>query len=77
MVTMRRRKAVTRFSILGVILFGGFMLVGTLLLGHMRPMWMELDYVLPCAGGGLLVGVLLGLMTGRGTADEAGPPSFQ
>ena len=77
MVAMQRRKAIPTFSIAGALLFGGFMLIGTLLLGHMRPMWMELDYVLPCAGGGLLVGVLLGLMIGRGTSDEAGPPSFR
>ncbi len=47
------------------------MLVGAILLGHIRPTWMELDYVLPCAGGGLFFGALLGLITGRGTTDEA------
>lgn len=62
---MQRSKAITGYSIAGGVVFGGFMLVGSVLLGHMRPMWMELDYTLPCAFLGLLVGGLLGFIIGK------------
>jgi hypothetical protein len=65
MVSMQRSKAVTGFSIAGGVVFGGFMVVGSILLGHVRPMWMELNYTLPCALLGLLVGGLLGFIIGK------------
>jgi hypothetical protein len=65
MLAMQRSKAIAGFSLAGAVVFGGFMLVGTILLGHVRPMWMELDYTLPCGALGLLVGGLLGLIFGR------------
>jgi len=37
------------------------MFAGTLGLGHLRPIWMELGYVMPAAGIGLLLGAILGL----------------
>jgi hypothetical protein len=62
------RKDVRRFrnvgcgSIAGGLLFGAFMLIGTLLLGHVRPMWMEFDYTLPFCLIGLALGAAAGLI---------------
>jgi hypothetical protein len=61
---MRWLKLVLGYSLAAAVVFGGFMLAGTLLLGHVRPMWMELDYVPASAGLGLLVGALVGLVAG-------------
>ena len=44
------------------VLLGGFMFMGTLLLGHVRPSWMEFDYTLPWALIGLAVGAASGLV---------------
>jgi prolipoprotein diacylglyceryltransferase len=62
---MQRSKAITGFSIAGAVVFGGFMLVGTILLGHMRQMWMELDHTLPCTLLGLFVGGWVGFVIGK------------
>ena len=49
------------FSIAGAVSSGAIMLAGTLILGHTRPMWMEIDYTLPAALVGLLIGAILGV----------------
>jgi hypothetical protein len=54
--------ATIRLSVAGLVVSGGFMFLGTLLLGHIRPMWMEFDYTLPSALVALLVGSVLGLI---------------
>ena len=36
------------------------MFCGTVMLGHMRPMWMELSYTLPAVGAGVLLGGVIG-----------------
>jgi hypothetical protein len=64
---MQQVKAIAVFSLAGAGLFGAFMLVGTMLLGHIRPMWMEVSYSLPCAAAGLFIGALLGLVLAKPT----------
>lgn len=53
----------------GAMLLGAPMLVGTLILGHMRPMWMEVAYALPAAIVGLLLGAGLGLALEFGSVE--------
>ena len=59
---MKRFGILVCMSVGGAVLFGGFMLFGTLLLGHVRPGWMELDYTFSWALIGLSVGAAAGLI---------------
>jgi hypothetical protein len=52
-------------SIAGGILFAAFMLIGTLLLGHVRPRWMEFDYTFPSFLIGLALGAGAGIIVDR------------
>ncbi len=61
MTLLNKVNVIVRFALAGAFLFGGFMFVGTLLLGHTRPMWMEFEYAPRYALYGASVGGLLGL----------------
>jgi hypothetical protein len=65
---MRQFQATGCLAFAGAILAGGMMAAGTLLLGHARPMWMELENSGLCA--------LVGFIAGAGTGLVLGPPSF-
>ena len=44
----------------GAVLCGGFMGCGTLVLGHVRPMWMEFDYAPRWGFYGFVAGAIVG-----------------
>lgn len=52
------------FALMGAALFGGSAIIGTTWLGHIRPMWMELDSSFALAKKGAIVGVLAGFAAG-------------
>lgn len=60
-------------ALAGALLLGGFMFVGTLLLGHVRPMWMEFGYAPRYALYGLAAGGVLGFAVDfwRASASKA------
>jgi hypothetical protein len=60
------------FSLAGATPPAALMLVGTLLLGHTRPPWMELSYALPAGVVGLLVGSILGIAAELNWVNTAG-----
>ncbi len=51
-------------AIAGALSAGGLMLATIFVLGHARPMWMELSDVLPAAVAGLFVGGAAGVLLG-------------
>jgi hypothetical protein len=51
-------------AIAGALSAGGLMLGTIFILGQVRPIWMELDDVLPAAIVGLLIGGVLGVLLG-------------
>ncbi len=59
---MRQFQATGCLAVVGAILAGGMMAGGTLLLGHARPMWMELDRTGSYALAGFVVGAGIGLV---------------
>jgi hypothetical protein len=60
---MRRFGIVIAFALLGAVLLGAFMFFATLVLGHVRPMWMDFDRTGHFALLGLAVGALAGVAT--------------
>ncbi|MGI4830870.1 MAG: hypothetical protein ACRYFU_22175 [Janthinobacterium lividum] len=64
MMSLNKVKIIVYFAIAGAFLLGGFMFIGTLLLGHMRPMWMEFHYAPHYALYGLVGGGVLGWLIG-------------
>jgi len=52
------------FALIGGALFGGSAIIGTDVLGHMRPMWMELDSSFILAERGAVFGAFVGLCAG-------------
>lgn len=61
MILLSKLKFTIGLAVAGALLLGGFMFVGTLLLGHVRPMWMEFEYAPRYALYGLAAGGVLGL----------------
>jgi hypothetical protein len=61
MISSEKLKVTVCLAGTGAFLLGGFMFVGTLLLGHARPMWMEFEYAPHYALYGLVAGGVLGL----------------
>lgn len=57
----RNFKMTVCLALVGAVCAGCLVVVGTLLLGHMRPMWLEVYFAGPAALGGLAVGGLIGL----------------
>jgi hypothetical protein len=52
------------FALIGASLFGGSAIIGTDMLGHMRPMWMEFDKAFVLSERGAVAGALIGLCAG-------------
>ena len=61
MTSLGKLKGTVCLAAAGAFLVGAFMFIGTLLLGHVRPMWMEFEYVPRSALYGLVAGGVLGL----------------
>jgi hypothetical protein len=59
MISFSKLKFTIGLAVAGAFLLGGFMFVGTLLLGHVRPMWMEFEYAPRYAICGLVAGGVL------------------
>ena len=59
---LRKFKMTVALGAIFGILSGVFMAAGTLLLGHVRPMWMEFIYAPPTALIGFAVGAVVGLV---------------
>ena len=55
------RRRILLFATAGAALGAGLMGCGTLVLGHVRPMWMEFDYAPRWAFYGFVAGGLVGL----------------
>ena len=60
----RRFEITILLAIAGALSGGGLMLGSIFVLGHMRPMWMELSDVIPAAIAGSLVGSAVGVLLG-------------
>ena len=51
-------------ALLGLSCGAASMLIGTMILGHVRPMWMEFHHAVSAAAKGMVYGVALGLILG-------------
>ena len=60
MISVGNFKWTICLALAGTFLLGSFMFVGVVLLGHVRPMWMELEYTPRYALYGLVAGTALG-----------------
>ena len=63
------------FVLIGAALFGGSAIIGTDLLGHMRPMGMEFDSAFGFAQKGVVVGALTGVVIALLTRHQPPTPS--
>ena len=59
---MRQFRATACLAIVGMVLSGGFMVGGSLLLGHARPTWMEFENTGIYAVAGFVIGAGIGLV---------------